>query len=93
MEYMFNENKYILKENYKEAFIYEDTKEKFTDYFDNYDYVVGDYAYGKLRLKGFNNKNNPNFNEINDIQNKENYIKKECAYDCKYFVLEKVTKQ
>ena len=24
-----------------------------TDYFDNYDYILGDYAYEKLRLKGF----------------------------------------
>lgn len=90
MEYMFNDSKYKLIENYKDGFNYEETKEKFTDYFDNYDYVVGDYAYSKLRLKGFNDKDNPNFREINDFKNKDNYIKNECAYECKYFVLKKL---
>lgn len=90
MELIFNDNRYELIENYKDAFDKEDTESKFTDYFDSYDYVIGDYAYGKLRLKGFNDKSNPNFREINDIKNKENYIKKECAYDCKYFVLKKI---
>ena len=34
-----------------------------------YDYIVGDIAYSKLRLKGFNNKSNKNFNKINDYKN------------------------
>ncbi len=89
MIYKFNNNNYKLIENYKEAFKYEDIENKFTDYFDNYDYIVGDYAYNKLRLKGFNKENNPHFNKINDFKNKDDYIKNECAYDCKYFVLEK----
>lgn len=92
MNLIFNNNKYELIENYKEAFNIEELEAKFTDYFDSYDYVVGDYAYGKLRLKGFNEKNNPNYRKINDIKNKDNYIKKECAYECKYFVLKKITK-
>ena len=28
-------------------------KEKITDYFDDFDYIFGDYAYEKVRLKGF----------------------------------------
>lgn len=90
MKIVLNNQKYELLENYKEAFDLEEIEEKFTDYFDDYDYIVGDYAYSKLRLKGFNDKDNPNFREINDIKNKENYIKNECAYECKYFVLKKI---
>ena len=37
-----------------------------TDYFKDFDYIVGDYAYSKLRLKGFNSKTNSNFKEYND---------------------------
>ena len=51
---------------------------------------IGDFAYGKLRLKGFCNKDNSKFNKINDINNKEKYLEKECAYKCKYFLLKKV---
>lgn len=84
------EQKYELIENYKDAFVLEDIQNKYTDYFNSYDYILGDYAYGKLRLKGFNNAQNPNFNKINDFESIKNYIKNNCAYDCKYFILKKL---
>ena len=49
-------NKYKLITNYREAFDKDAFLEKYTSYFENYDYIVGDIAYSKLRLKGFNNK-------------------------------------
>lgn len=91
MKYIILENKkYELKENYKDAFNYEELKEKMTDYFESYDYIMGDYAYGKLRLKGFYKKENKKCNEINNIENKNEYISSFCAYDCKYFLIEKI---
>ena len=53
MEILVNEKKYEVIKNYKDAFDEEEFKSKFTDFFYDYDYVVGDIAYGKLRLKGF----------------------------------------
>lgn len=82
--------KYKLEKNYKEAFDYETLKEIWTDYFDEYDYILGDWSYGKLRLKGFCDKKNKKFNSINDIDIVDDYIKKNCAYDCKYFILKKI---
>jgi len=82
--------KYKLIENNRECFDKEEFENLFTDYFYEYDYIVGDYAYGKLRLKGFYKDNNKKAREINKISNKENYIKNNCAYQCKYFVLEKI---
>lgn len=64
--------------------------EKITDYFDSYDYIVGDWAYGKLRLKGFNDKSNKNYNKINAYENVLGYIKEYCAYGCKYFIIKKL---
>lgn len=86
---LINEIEYELLEDNKDCFDKTVVGEKITDYFDSYDYILGDYAYGKLRLKGFCEKENKIFNEINDINNKENYLKKECAYACKYFLLKK----
>ncbi len=83
-------NKYKVIKNYKDAFEKELFLDKYTSFFDNYDFIVGDIAYSKLRLKGFNKKNNKQFNKINDCNNIEKYIKENCAYDCKYFILEKV---
>lgn len=78
--------------NYKNAFDLEEFKNKLTDYFYEYDYIIGDWAYGKLRLKGFCKPQNKLFKEINDFENKNSYLKNNCAYDCKYFILEKVSK-
>ena len=64
---------------------------KTTDYFIPYDYIIGDWAYGKLRLKGFCDKNNKIYNKSNDISNKDTYIKENCAYGCRYFVLKKLS--
>lgn len=89
-KYKINEKEYELIENYKEGFDLESTQEKMTDYFDGYDYIVGDWAYGKLRLKGFCNKKNKLYKKINNFENIKDYIKNDCAYECKYFVLQKV---
>ncbi len=86
----FNKIKYEIITNEKEAIDLEVLNEKITDYFNDYDYIVGDWAYGKLRLKGFYDKTNKNCKELNNINNLEKYIKEKCAYGCKYFVLKKV---
>ena len=83
-------NEYELIENIGDSFNESEMKEKYTDYFYDFDYILGDYAYNKLRLKGFCEKNNKRYNKINDYSTKDDYIKNLCAYKCKYFVLKKV---
>lgn len=80
---------YIVMKNEKEAIDIEAIEHLLTDYFDSYDYLVGDWAYGKLRLKGFNSKTNRNFKELNDIDQVQLYLQKFCAYGCRYFILGK----
>ena len=87
---VINEKKYDVIEDSRESLDIEALKEKLTDYFDDYDYVVGDWAYGKLRLKGFNDKNNKNYNEINAYENVQKYLEEYCAYGCKYFIIKKI---
>jgi len=90
MEYIkIKEQKFLIIKNYKEALENSNLEEKFTEYFESYDYIVGDWSYGKLRLKGFNEKTNPNFKKINDKENIKEYLKNYCAYECKYFILKK----
>lgn len=88
MELLDQEYK-LIKDN-GECFDLELVKEKITDYFKDYDYIVGDIAYSKLRLKGFTKKDNKMNNEINDIDRLDKYILENCAYGCKYFILEKI---
>lgn len=92
-KYKINEFEFELIENVKDGFDLEEVNNKYTDYFDNYDYLVGDWSYGAMRLKGFCDKENKLNNKINNISNKEAYIKNSCAYGCRYFVLKKLTSE
>ena len=86
---LLNEEKYELIKNYRDAFHEDEFLSKCTDYFYDYDYIVGDIAYGKLRLKGFYSSKNKKVNKINNYDYLERYLKENCAVDCKYFVLKK----
>lgn len=89
MKIILNNIEYEVIKNYREGFEEESIINRVTDYFDGYDYIFGDWAYGKLRLKGFYSKDNKKVSDINNIANLDNYIKNNCAYDCRYFLLEK----
>ena len=84
--------KYEIIENKNNCLNIDELKEKWTDYFVDYDYVLGDYAYNKLRLKGFCDKTNKMCNNINNIEIKEEYLNKQCAYQCNYFLIKKIKK-
>ena len=87
---VINDKEYEVINNEKDAIDIEVLTEKITDYYDAFDYIVGDYAYGKVRLKGFNDKTNKNFKPINDINGLQKYISNSCAYGCKWFCLKKL---
>lgn len=67
-----------------------DLNEIVTEYYDNFDYIVGDFAYGKVRLKGFYDSSNKLCKEYNNIENVDDYIENKCAYGCKHFILKKI---
>ena len=64
---VIDDKKYEVMENVKDALNIEDLEGKITEYYDGFDYILGDYAYGKVRLKGFNDKDNKYFKAINYI--------------------------
>ena len=84
-----NNIKYEIIKNYKDAFDKDEFIERCTDYFNDYDYIVGDIAYGKLRLKGFYDEKNKKVKDLNNYKYLDNYLKNNCAVDCKYFVLKR----
>lgn len=87
---VINEQKFEVIEDARGALDVEILKEKMTDYFNSYTYIVGDWAYGKLRLKGFNDFGDKNFNKINDYAKVKSYIQDYCAYGCKYFIIKRI---
>ena len=90
MKITINEVNYEVIENHKDGLDMEILTEKLTDYFNDFDYIFGDWAYGKLRLKGFNDQKNKNFKPINDVNNIKKYLNDSCAYGCRYFIIKKI---
>lgn len=86
---MFNNIEYEIDKDEFKIFNYEEIKELVTDYFLDYDYIFGDMAYNKIRLKGFYKSDNKKKVDINDIKNLNSYINNYCAYGCKWFLLKK----
>ncbi len=81
---------YEIIRNDNDCFDREDVLLKLTDYFDDYDYIFGDYAYEKVRLKGFYDSKNKKAKAINDIKNLDQYIENYCSYGAKVFLLKKI---
>ena len=83
-------NKYELIRNDKDCFNYEDIKEKVTDYFEDYDYILGDFSYDKVRLKGYYDSSNKKATKINDYKYIDDYIENYCSFGARVFVLKKI---
>lgn len=88
-----NEIDYEVITDYRDGYDEEMFLEKCTDYFNEFDYIVGDWAYNKLRLKGFYDKKNSKCGKYNNIDELDSYLKNNCAYGCKYFVVKKVNER
>ncbi len=87
---VINDVNYEVIRNDKDCINIEELSEKITDYFDNYDYIVGDFAYDKVRLKGYYDSSNKNAKKINDIKYLDDYINDYCSYGARIFVLKKL---
>ncbi len=89
-ELVVNNNTYELIKNYRDGFNEEEFLSRYTDYFSDYDYIVGDIAYSKLRLKGFYDSKNKKVNSINNYKDVDKYLNEMCANDCRHFILHKL---
>jgi len=85
-----NGKKYEIVRNDNNCIDKEELEVKITDYFDNYDYILGDFAYEKVRLKGFYESDNKSVKKINDIKYVEDYINNYCCVGAKIFILKKI---
>lgn len=92
MKIKIRDNEYEIIKDYGDTINSINLEEIVTDYYDNFDYIVGDWAYSKVRLKGFYESNHKYVKEHNNIKNVEDYINNNCAYGCKHFILKKINK-
>ncbi|WP_068700698.1 YutD family protein [Paenibacillus yonginensis] len=64
-------------------------KQRYSEVLERYDYIVGDWGYNQLRLKGFYRDNHPKANRDTAISGVIDYINEYCNFGCAYFVLQK----
>ncbi|MCO6543605.1 MAG: YutD family protein [Lactobacillus sp.] len=58
-----------------------------------YDYIVGDWGYGQLRLRGFYDNERPQAKIDQKIATLQDYLLEYCNFGCDYFVLEREQKE
>lgn len=91
--FLFTKIEYKLIEDYKEAFDIDMMEERYTDYLLKYDYIVGDIAYEKLRLRGFYDDHRKGVPIDMKISNLEDYLVEFCNFGSSYFVFERSEKK
>jgi uncharacterized protein YutD len=80
---------YELIEDVREGFKEEDFLGRYTDILNRYDYIVGDWGYGQLRLKGFFDDKNQKATFDTKFSTFEDYLYEFCNFGCAYFILKK----
>ncbi len=83
---------YEVVEEKRDGFNEEAFKERYSDILSRYDYIVGDWGYGQLRLKGFFEDTNQKATFDTKISTLTEYIYEFCNFGCAYFVVKKVQK-
>lgn len=89
---IINNRKYELIHNYRNGYNEEAFRSRFSDILSKYDYIVGDWGYGQLRLKGFFSDRNNKATPESKIEYLKEYLYEYCNFGCAYFVLKKVDK-
>ncbi|WP_078429978.1 YutD family protein [Alkalihalobacterium alkalinitrilicum] len=77
-------------EDVREAWNEEEFMGRYSDVLNKYDYIVGDWGYSQLRLRGFFEDNNKKSNYDNKISTLSEYLYEYCNFGCPYFVLKRV---
>lgn len=85
-----NGDTYKIVEDYREALDLDMLEERYSEFLEKYDYIVGDISYEKLRLRGFYEDRNKKVPIDMRISNLEDYLLEYCSFGCKYFVLERL---
>lgn len=81
---------YQIIENKRDGYDEEAFRERYSEILRKYDYVVGDWGYDQLRLKGFYEDKHPRAAFDAKIGMLEDYLYEYCNFGCAYFVLKKV---
>ena len=81
-----------LIENFREGFDSEALDTRYSEILLKYDYILGDWGYGQLRLKGFFDDRNTKATYETKISTLQDYLYEYCNFGCAHFILKKIGK-
>lgn len=82
-----NERRYQIVLSEKDGFDAAALSARYAEILDKYDYVVGDWGYDQLRLRGFYQDGSRQGNKDQTIATLADYLTEYCNFGCAYFVL------
>ncbi|HJF19966.1 MAG TPA: YutD family protein [Enterococcus columbae] len=89
-QYMVGNRQYALVANHRDGFDAQKLGERYSEVLARYDYIVGDWGYDQLRLKGFFDVDNKKALPEQRIDTLEDYLYEYCNFGCAYFVIQRV---
>lgn len=77
-------------ENVKNGWDEEAFKARYSDVLNKYDYIVGDWGYNQLRLRGFFEDDHKKATYDTKISTLQEYLMEYCNFGCSYFVIKRI---
>ncbi|MFC5469963.1 YutD-like domain-containing protein [Cohnella suwonensis] len=90
MIFMAGGNAYSLTHEYKNGWNPEAFRERYSEVLERFDFIVGDWGYNQLRLRGFYRDGHPRATKESSISSFVDYINEYCNFGCAHFVLNKM---
>ena len=85
-----NSRRYQVAVNHKGAVDTTRIGERYDEILGKYDFIVGDWGYEQLRLKGFYADTNHQADPDQRIGHVQDYLLEFCNFGCAYFILERI---
>lgn len=85
--FLINKHPYVIVADPDNSFNLESFTDRFSTILSKYDFIVGDWGYGQLRLRGFFDHKNPEWSVEKDVDTIQDYLYEECNFGCSYFIL------
>lgn len=85
-----NRERYEIVEEKREGFNEEAFIGRFSDVLEKYDYIVGDWGHGQLRLRGFYEDNHEKATFDTKISHVADYLYEYCNFGCAYFIVKRM---
>ncbi|WP_408005309.1 YutD family protein [Pseudalkalibacillus berkeleyi] len=85
-----NGNHYEVIEDYRDGWNEEEFTSRYSEILHKYDYIVGDWGYNQLRLRGFFEDQHDKANYETKYSTVPEYLLEFCNFGCAYFIVKKV---